>query len=529
MNAIKHGLTARVVLLPGEKPAEFNDRMRGWFDAIRPQNAYERFHAERAVYCSWQLDRCTSARSARMYLKALNGRAEERRRVEQEVTEQSQILFQTPFGRPAGCPFAELPDGPAATTSRGNMKDSEHPKRVILRLKTTGLGCEWLYRAWSELGEVLERGYSWDAAERFRAFRLLGIHAIDAYMTSELEVLLQACQVLDAGAVSIVGEIWNELVPANALADLETMYQRLIVHTHVLDQDESRQYLLDIVRREIASLEQHAQEHEEQAELESDLAPNLYGIDPSPEGLLQLRYEFAWERLLGKHTGELEKGREERKKRGEPAHSRYYMGPSKAWLIPSDDPDEPSLERVYDDYSDDAQDEAWDRASLEPTNEEAVTGAALRVIVDVQDEAGVVGLEGDLRNEPYAEERHANTDALTTNREAAAAISEVDASLQDEPRAEEDWDGTGAREAVHEQAIVNSGAGGPANAGHPSDWFSRMMEEALQSIEEGPRPAIVRSQRRDRGHGQAGGGSRRARRRRERNRESARARELEGR
>ena len=120
---------------------------------------------------------------------------------------------------------------------------------MIMQLMRTGLGCWWLLELWSELRASFEN-HGWRAPERFRAFRLLAIHPSDAYMTIELGSILQACQALDPEAGSLVGEVWNELVPASALPALEAMYQREIANKPTPGPDEARQYLLEIIKRE---------------------------------------------------------------------------------------------------------------------------------------------------------------------------------------------------------------------------------------------------------------------------------------
>ena len=60
-NAVKHGCTAKLVLLPEEKRAEFNKRTKGIFEHFKPQTQYEVDLAQDAVYCSWQLKRCCEA------------------------------------------------------------------------------------------------------------------------------------------------------------------------------------------------------------------------------------------------------------------------------------------------------------------------------------------------------------------------------------------------------------------------------------------------------------------------------------
>ena len=66
-NAVKHACTAKLVLLPAEKPAEFNERTKAFFEHFLPQNPYEVVLTEDAVYCSWQVKRCREALSTRMH------------------------------------------------------------------------------------------------------------------------------------------------------------------------------------------------------------------------------------------------------------------------------------------------------------------------------------------------------------------------------------------------------------------------------------------------------------------------------
>ena len=56
-NALKHGLRAKTVVLPGEDPAEFDARLEDWITAMRPRNPMESELVRRAVTLTWQLDR----------------------------------------------------------------------------------------------------------------------------------------------------------------------------------------------------------------------------------------------------------------------------------------------------------------------------------------------------------------------------------------------------------------------------------------------------------------------------------------
>ncbi len=333
MNAVKHGMTARVVLLPDEKPAEFRGWMTGYFDSLKPRNQLEIGQVERIAYLKWQLDRAIRAQSARLCEQAHSGAEEKRNRVEQEVGELTRKLMRAPYGRPAAVPFGERPDDESTVTFVGSFEDSDHPAELTRRLQESGPGCQWLLARWSDLESRLNgKEMCWRAPERFLSFRMLGIHAVDARFTSELTMLLLACRTLDPGAGSLIGEIWNECVPLEALPVLEGMYEQAIGYEAAMDRDAARAHLLKIVAREKARLEKKAAGHAERAERDALLAQHRAAFDDTREGELMRRYEASCEKLFLRHLDELHKGRAEQRKSGEPPYRGGYYRPSPDWF-----------------------------------------------------------------------------------------------------------------------------------------------------------------------------------------------------
>jgi hypothetical protein len=534
-NALTHGLTARIVLLADERQPDFGNRMNGWFKSLQPQDLQEVYLAERAVYCSWQLDRATRARSAQTYLTAHTGKFVEQNRLELEVAGYSQILFRAPYGRPVACPTAELPEGEAGKTWQGNFEAADHPALIVKRMEDSGLGCLWLLARWDELRAMVEMGAGWRAPERFRAFRLLGIHAIDAYMTADLASLLQACQVLDPTAGSLVSEIWNELVPADALPGLEESYQQQVRYLPAMDQDAAREYLLAIVTRQTTRLEVKAWQLAEAAEIKAELAPHLGASDFSREGQLMLRYELLWEKSLRQNLGKLKELRSEMQKRGDDVIG--YLPPSREWFKPACDPDE-SADRTE-------QDDCIEPISWRPkegeyvVEEETLRNEANEVEGGPRNEPNGAGgglrneaneVEGGLRNEANGEEGGLRNEA-----------NEVEGGLRKETFGPAEGGVGDPRPTVgHAEGPTVGHAEGGVGEPRPTGLlggveeglrdesagyvapprFDRLMEAALKYMEGQPRPAILHRTRADGGHGRAVGGSRRERRKR--NKEAAR-------
>ena len=66
-NALKHGLKAKLPVLPGEDAQEYQARLDAWIAALQPRNAVEHYLlVVRAVNLTWQLDRAQRAETARL-------------------------------------------------------------------------------------------------------------------------------------------------------------------------------------------------------------------------------------------------------------------------------------------------------------------------------------------------------------------------------------------------------------------------------------------------------------------------------
>jgi hypothetical protein len=54
-NALKHGMRAKSLILPGEDADAFNARMQEWAASLEPRDDVERFLVQRAAQLSWQM------------------------------------------------------------------------------------------------------------------------------------------------------------------------------------------------------------------------------------------------------------------------------------------------------------------------------------------------------------------------------------------------------------------------------------------------------------------------------------------
>ena len=122
------------------------------------------------------------------------------------------------------------------------------------------------------------------------------------------------------------------MFPWKSLPVLEGMYEQAIGYEAAMDQDAARAHLLRIVAREKARLEKRAEGHAERAERDALPAQHRAAFDDTREGELMRRYEASCEKLFLRHLDELNKGRAEQRKAGEPAYRGGYYRPSPDWF-----------------------------------------------------------------------------------------------------------------------------------------------------------------------------------------------------
>src|SRR6185437_13319123 len=65
-NALKHGLTAEELVLPGESADDYDDRLTEWTDYYEPQGPAQRALIERAVAAQWRLERVARVETQRL-------------------------------------------------------------------------------------------------------------------------------------------------------------------------------------------------------------------------------------------------------------------------------------------------------------------------------------------------------------------------------------------------------------------------------------------------------------------------------
>jgi HAMP domain-containing protein len=319
-NALKHGLTARTVLLPGEDEAALAARQQHLVDAFQPRNSVELAVIEGMAGDMWRSNRSDLALGRRIAFRLRHEPLEQANIEQNEAVELGGRLFWQPsFPLPIS---RQIPLGKVSEPlCSENAVHPHHPVRICLRLEQTIPGCDWLIGSW---GDLLVRLYSdelWLSVDAFKMVRLMGKHAID--MADDLavtRVFLHSLTLLSAAPKApperesfdwqnalikmlISFDIENTHGVATAIANQCDPFARRLAELPLaklapLDDEDARGRLTAIIEQEIRRLRHIRQTLQEIADLDAAEAPARLAFETGPEGDRYRRYGQTNERQV---------------------------------------------------------------------------------------------------------------------------------------------------------------------------------------------------------------------------------------
>ncbi len=285
-NAVKHGMTAKTLVLPDEDADVLQIRVETWIADLQPQNDVEQFLVEQAVHLSWKLERAERAEVARLSHIIRSGPIAEANR-EHEVAAAlgdwllsdkhitgNYYLRRDLLGR-------LLPKGQSYTDSR-TLDILDHPAAIVFRLESTAAGCQWLLDRWTELRAPLEQGDVWSREKKLKAIRLLGNRPLDLEPSLWEDYLQKR----------------KERPDPNIEARIEVQLNRQLDKRLPANEPTTLAVLRSIAEGAIARLEALAVGHRERAEADAAQQVDMLSFDASTEAERLRRYQFSCTRSL---------------------------------------------------------------------------------------------------------------------------------------------------------------------------------------------------------------------------------------
>ena len=285
-NAVKHGMTARTLVLPDEDASVLQMRLESWINDLQPQSNVEQALVEQAVHASWKLERADRAEVARLSHIMESVPAEEVNRHREEAAALGRQLFSDrdvagETSLQSAILSALLPGRNSQPVSRP-LDVLDHPEAIVGRLESTAAGCQWLLDRWTELHDILDNGQTWPSSDKVKAIRLLGIQPLDMTPTD--------------------WENHRERRFLNPDPDLDLLYDRMFDHQLDNRLAENESATIDMLRgvadRAIARLEMLVHGHHQRTEADAVQRAALLSFDASNEGERLRRYQFSCSRSL---------------------------------------------------------------------------------------------------------------------------------------------------------------------------------------------------------------------------------------
>jgi hypothetical protein len=301
LNALKHGLTAKNVVLPGEDAEAFEERRQEWHEHFRPQGPAQAVTVERAVQATWKLDRCSRAEAARIERNVRHA-AE---RAEHEARDQAEALgarlLDDPIDR--ACTFDTRDD---RTREGLDRRWRENPSVLVRALKASAEGVEWLLARWAELERSLVTFGHWHPADKFKAVRLLGRRPEDVFDDPNVTMIFADCNAAHPQSWDIYSELYQATsgVPNRPFDENRVNVVRAMIAP---DRRVAHARLRAVITLETASLRSlKADVLDDRAALDRASAEEASLFDGSQDGVLLRRYETECSRELRRSVESLE-------------------------------------------------------------------------------------------------------------------------------------------------------------------------------------------------------------------------------
>ena len=284
LNALKHGERAKTVVpvLPQEDPAELVAKIRQWVEDLQPGDDPERDLVVRAARLSWTLDRLERCETAGLAVRVRQAQLPSNVETVEKVCDLGRKLLYNA--------------GPRILPVSGPPWD-DNPAAFLCGLESTAEGCRWLLERWTVLGDMLERGAIWTLTDLYRSIRLQGKHPVDAVNDPELNLQIQAWEMMSPGAAI---DFWERCYHQTPKVDpgFQGFMEWREIADRPADEDEAMKLIKRMIAGRIERLEELIAVHEEIAGEEAIERADAASFDPGPEAERLRRSQAAKSREL---------------------------------------------------------------------------------------------------------------------------------------------------------------------------------------------------------------------------------------
>jgi hypothetical protein len=311
MNAIKHGLTAKTLVLEGEDPEQLQQRISAFKADLKPQSETEDYLVELAAIASWELQRCHRVIAAKLNERVRYSLLDREEAEADEVEDNARRLFWDPRGPIALYPHWRGLRVTPRISAPDSVDDPLSPARLVNRLEHLAAGCRWLLDRWTDLRNLLEAGLKWQAPDRLKAIRMLGRQPMDLLADERVLMIYLACDAMDPTGPTSLDDMRTETNDLELERIKERVKGRGADWKKPADAEAGKAALLALIDRAVSRLEVKLSVHRERQAFEKAMQMDLLAFDDSADGELLRRYQLAKDREFHRALNALFKLRKE--------------------------------------------------------------------------------------------------------------------------------------------------------------------------------------------------------------------------
>ena len=306
-NAVRHGLSARNVLLPGDDPEEYQAKIDDLKEDLGTRNRTEEELAERAVQAAWIADRATRAETAWLTERMLTEPAAQALKQTLDADSLIQRLMFDRRGPTEMYASRDYDHKQPRTSASGEPVDQDRPYRVVAQLEATLPGCQLLLKTWGGLGGLLRAGRGWQSPDKLKAIRLLGYQPMDACSEDEVAVIFLAAHVIEPQSRYAFQELRCE-IPEDQFKQFKARVERREFDAITPpDATAARAVLLGIVDRATERLRKLEAKHQRVADQLEPLQQDILKRDRSKFGEQYYRVWGSCDRAHHRHIDAIHK------------------------------------------------------------------------------------------------------------------------------------------------------------------------------------------------------------------------------
>ena len=226
-------------------------------------------------------------------------------------------LFHDPRGPLALYGLTSAADGGPRTSSHEKPADDEKydPFVLVKQLEASPTGCQKLAEQWGALRSRIEQGLGFQAPDRLRLLRMMGKSPVMAALDEVVaKIYVASFAIYPLGCKNAYEDLKADANDEEHKQLLERIRSRSPLVLDASDAAAGRQFLLDLIDRNLERLEAKLEVHRQRAEEYKTRNAARAARDETPEGEMGRRHEIACDRrvkrcldLFWKHRREMER------------------------------------------------------------------------------------------------------------------------------------------------------------------------------------------------------------------------------